>query len=96
MLREDLHFTTDRDRLLFLAWCWLYEHRDYHADRMLRRMIAASIQQFATELAASIQASVGHDLLSHVQDWAYVGNGMTGAQDLSDQVDTPLVSLVQR
>ena len=64
MLREELERTIDRDRLLLFARRWLYEHRLIIVhDRRLRKMIAASVQQFETELAASIQASVGAALL---------------------------------
>jgi TnpA family transposase len=64
MLREELERTIDRDRLLLFARRWLYEHQLIIVhDRMLRKMIAASAQQFETELAASIQASVSQALL---------------------------------
>lgn len=64
VLREELEHTIDRDRLLLFTRRWLYEHQLIIVhDRMLRRMIAASVQQFETELAASIQASVGAALL---------------------------------
>ena len=63
-LREELRRTIDRDRLLLFARRWLYEHRFVIVhDRMLRKMIVASVQQFETELAASMQASVGEALL---------------------------------
>ena len=60
VLREELEHTIDRDRLLLFTRRWLYEHQLIIVhDRMLRRMIAASVQQFERELAASIYASVG-------------------------------------
>jgi hypothetical protein len=64
MLREELQRTLERDRLLMFARRWLYEHRLIIVhDRMLRTMIATSVQQFETELAASIRQSVGVELL---------------------------------
>lgn len=64
-LREELECTLNRDRLLLFARRWLYEHRLLIVhDRMLRKMIAASVQQFETDLAAAIQASVGDALLA--------------------------------
>ena len=60
VLREELKHTIDRDRLLLFTRRWLYERQLIIVhDRMLRRMIAASVQQFERELAASIYASVG-------------------------------------
>ena len=54
MLREELERTIDRGRWLLFARRWLYEHRLIIVhDRMLRKMIAASVQQYETELAAS-------------------------------------------
>ena len=77
LLREELERTGDRDRLMLFARHWLYEHRLIIVhDRLLRKIIAASVQQFETELATSIQASIDHRLLER---WSASLTGEHGA-----------------
>ena len=62
---------------MLFARHWLYEHRLVIVhDRLLRKMIAASVQQFETELATSIQASIDHRLLER---WSASLTGEHGA-----------------
>lgn len=65
ILRDEWARRADRDHLVAFARRWLYEHRLLIVhDRALRTMITAAATQLETELAHSIQATVGASLLA--------------------------------
>lgn len=65
VLRSELQRTSDLERLMIVARGWLYEHGlIIMHERMLRKMIVASIRQFESQLVAGIQALVGEATLA--------------------------------
>ena len=83
VLREEVRRSGDREGLMGFARRWLYERRllIMH-ERLLRKMIAASIHWFETKLASSIRTSVGAALLER---WRA---SLTGEHDTGLTVQT--------